>query len=243
MVPTDRYIMHPMERQEFLQPECPVYIHCSRRCTDRHSGMNFVRVRMVNCSDRMVCSVFLRIEGIGKAGQSCYVRNEVVLPDCNAMPRAVFGEDWLISLSAKEVERLLITVERVVFSDGMMWRRLPKQELLSVDAWNKCVCGMRNPQNSLNCILCGRRFVPRAAEDVYQTLPTPTVLPEPVPSVEFERPAPIVRTKLPPIEPITLPKKEKSSTGLLWTLLFLSFLAVTMVLGLYLYARQQNLLP
>ena len=133
MVQNDRFLLHEMQKQTILQPESPVYIHCSRLCTEKKSGANFLQVRMVNRSDRLVGSIFLGIEGLNPDGTVLFSIREAVIGDCNALPHSVFGENRLLALGCREPSEVRLTVERVVFADGMIWRRLPGQQLTSAE--------------------------------------------------------------------------------------------------------------
>ncbi len=251
MIFMDRFFMHPMQKQSFVQAQCPVYIHCSRRCTEKRSGAAFVQVRMVNCSERMVCSVFLRIEGIDAAGKSRYVLNDVVLPDCNALPHTVFGEDRILSIDRAEVECLKITVERICFADGMIWRKLPRHALMDINECNHCACGMSNLPNIPNCVLCGRNLFAQYVEEPAPAVTTemfdyPRQYEQVLPAERFgampiyERPAPIIRTQLPPME---LPETDQGySRRLKVGLVLLLLLALAVVAGFFLYAYKEGLI-
>lgn len=250
MILADRFVMHPTQKQTLAQLECPVYIHCSRRCRDKKSGTNFVQVRMVNCSERLICDVYLRIEGYDRNGETVYVRNDVVLPNCNAVPCAVFGEDRIISLGMQEASWLCITVERVCFADGMLWRRLPGHKLTDIRAWKSCSCGMRNHPKSAVCVLCKRNLAQPEikkhktlrSEPMHLLTPVPVFDP-PVPINRPEpivRPAPIVRQQMPQKYPPV--QEKKKSRKLKITLIVLLLLAVTAAAGLLLYTYRDYLL-
>lgn len=237
MICTDRLAFQTMQRQTILQPESPVYVHCYRRCTDQKSGTPFVQVRMVNRSDRLICSVFLRIEGVRADGSVAYTLSEVVLADCNALPHSVFGEERLIVLGREAVQGLRITVLRVCFADGMLWRRLPGQMLTTAQeaGWNPCVCTMPNPPKAERCALCGRllsveeipmetsSFAQEKAENLTAFVP---------------KPAPIVRS----FEPTLPPVREKRSTAMRTVLVLLSLLALLCVGAVGYYAHRLGLI-
>lgn len=197
MIPAARFAPLGTQEQEILQPECPVYVHCTRRSVERESGTPFLQVRMVNRADRPVGTVYLRIEGLDASGQVRYTLRELALTGLHAAPRAVFGEERMLVLPAQEAVSVRVLVERVVFADGAIWRRLPEQRLttLAESGWRRCVCSMPNPPQSASCLLCGRPLVPPQRElprETPQEAPQellPVWQPEPV----RERPAPIVR--------------------------------------------------
>lgn len=156
MTETDRFTLLETQRHTLLQPECPIYVHCSRRCVARSTGAVFLQVRMVNCGEREIRTVFLCVEGLNAQGETLYTMRELILPDCGAKPHSVFGERQMLALERTKVCALRITVERVVFTDGMLWRRLPTHRVTTVQeaGWRFCTCGMPNPPERERCGLC-----------------------------------------------------------------------------------------
>lgn len=233
MVQCDRFQLHEVQKQMTLQPECPVYIHCSRLCTEQESKANFLQVRMVNRSSRLICSVFLSLKGFAGDGSVLFEIRESVLGDCNAMPHSVFGENRLISLGTKMPFYIEITVVRAVFADGMIWRRLPGQRLISVrdSGWLPCTCGMRNPPNARFCALCGAELDADEEE-----MPVP----EMPPLEKRERPAPIVRKFVP--QPPAEEEEEGTSKGLVILLVILVVLAVLAAGGFAYWCIVQNII-
>ena len=63
MIPTDRFLPLAMQRRKEFQPECPVYVHCSRRSMERESGTVLLQVRLFNCGEREIRTVFLNLCG------------------------------------------------------------------------------------------------------------------------------------------------------------------------------------
>lgn len=191
MIPSARFTCLEAQRQTLLQPGCPVYVHCTRRSVERDSGTVLLQVRMVNCGEREIRTVYLRVEGLNFCGQMCYQVRELPLVDCAAAPRAVFGEERLLVLPRTEVASLRITVERVVFADGTLWRRKADARPFTVAeaGWTSCGCGMPNPPRSERCLLCGRTLASAQEPLPAQSLP-PVGLQT---AVASERPAPIVR--------------------------------------------------
>lgn len=228
MICTDRFAIHPTQMQTILQPECPVYIHCSRRCTDQKSGTSFVQIRMVNRSERLICSVFLRIEGVRADGTAAYLLPEVVLADCNAAPHTVFGEERLTVLGREAVQSLNITVVRVCFADGMLWRKLPGQRVTTARevGWLPCTCTMLNPPKAEHCALCGRSLSAQE-EPVEEPHDAPRL-----PSPFVPKPAPILRD----YEPTLPPVRERRSTAMRTVLAVLSLLALLCVGAVAFYA-------
>ncbi len=186
MIPAERFALLDMQRQTLLQPDCPVYVHCTRRSVARDSGDVFLQVRMVNCAEREISTVFLCVEGLDFCGQVCYQVRELPIADCAAAPHRVFGENRLLVLPQTKIASLQVTVERVIFADGTRWRRQPEQRLCSAGEAGRfvCACGLPNPPQRERCLLCGRTLVREALSEEALAPPAQPAL---------ERPAPIVR--------------------------------------------------
>lgn len=239
MLTIDRFFACDTEKPERLQPDCPVYLHCFRRNVERSTCAQFLQVRLVNRSDRVAETVFLSAEGIAADGTRQYYLPELILARCNAAPHSVFGEDRLLALVRKPVKTLRIVIERVVFSDGMVWRRRDGQAMIDAGQWRKCpTCGMRNPAEAECCALCGDLLVHPA--------PLPAVEheeknPRPVPRA---RPAPIVREQpFPTFYPVEEPDSEDNSVPSWLVVLFcvLGTAALFVLAALVLSFLQQNL--
>lgn len=189
MIPTDRFVPLALERRTVFQPECPVYVHCIRRSVERRGGAVLLQVRMVNCGEREVRTVFLRVEGLDAFGKSVYRIDELPVTNCAAAPRSIFGEERMLVLPRTEVERLRVTVERVIFADGTHWRRLPSHRLCTPQeaGYAECACGLPNPPQRERCMLCGSELTP----------PARMQQPVHIASAASEKPAPILRNDTP----------------------------------------------
>lgn len=185
----DRFALMQTQKQPELQPDCPIYIHCTRRCRDKASGAVFLQVRMVNRSDSLVETVILRGEGLDAQGETVYTMKELILANCNAQPRSIFGENKILAIDPAPVERVRMTVERVIFSSGMIWRRMPGQGLVPGEKtlWKTCKCGMRNPPKQAHCELCGRAFVQPVPGLDHMPSPGEEDFPE-IPPISLTRP-------------------------------------------------------
>lgn len=205
MVRTDRFITMETYKQPEIQPDSPVYIHCSRRCMEQSTGAMFLQVRLVNRTNEPIQTVILQIEGLSECGVVLYTMRDVILAECNARPHTAFGENKILALEHTPVHRVRITVERVAYEDGIIWRRQSGQKLLSAqkEGWNACRCGMRNPPEATFCELCGRALREDVLSEAPVSLPSVEDFPEiQVPYIELEppdeyagteRPEPIVR--------------------------------------------------
>lgn len=156
------FIPKPVQKPRRLQPDCPVRLYSYLCSAEERSGVQCVQLRLVNCADKQVDSLFLRICGIGKNGEICYTLQNMPLTGCWAEPRRVFGENRRILLPSAEIAELEITVERVLFADGMLWKRLPAHRLDSPEALGmvRCACGMWNEAHGEHCGFCMRPVAP-----------------------------------------------------------------------------------
>ena len=118
---TDRFTTSAPYRQALIQEGCPVYIHCSRICTERRTADRFLQLRLVNRWDREIESLVLCVDGFDAWGNLCGKISGLILLDCRAKGHSIFGEDRLISLGKLRAARIEVAVECVRFSDGMTW--------------------------------------------------------------------------------------------------------------------------
>ena len=191
MIPTDRFLTLAPQRQFVFQPESPVYVHCTRRSIERDSGAVFLQVRMVNCGQREISTVFLSVEGFDAFGKTVYRVPELPLTNCAAAPCGIFGEDRMLVLPRTEVERLRVSVERAVFADGTRWRRLPSHRLCMPQevGYLQCSCGFPNPPQRAFCLLCGSKLSAAHCEPQESEMQP----------LAGEKPAPILRSFTPGI--------------------------------------------
>ena len=91
MVSANRFVPCETQRHTELQPDCPVLVYCSKRCVEARSGTVFVRVRLVNRTDREIGTVCLQIEGRRADGSTAFTIGGLILADCGARPHRIFG--------------------------------------------------------------------------------------------------------------------------------------------------------
>lgn len=257
MIPTDRFFLSETQRHSWLQPECPVLVYSYRCCKEKRSGALFAQLRMVNRTDRAIRSVCLRIEGLDRFDTPIYTLRELMLSGCDAAPHTVFGEERLLLLERQEAHCLRITVLRVLFADGMLWRRLPEQALCrqSDSSWQFCRCGMPNPSDAESCALCGRALQPKSENDLPAqeagaallgptpdfVIDFPPLAAQPAAPLTAERPAPIVRERARPTpqEPYYDVSEDEESDGtprwLTVLTIIICVLAVLVAAGVLLY--------
>ncbi len=237
VVSANRFLAEEIQLHKLLQPECPALVYCSRRCTETETGAVFAQVRMVNRSDRTVSTVILQIEGLRPDGSALYTLQDIILADCNAAPHSLFGEERMLVLQREAVASLRITVERVAFSDGTSWRRLPEQKLLTAEqaGWKACACGMPNPAENTVCDLCGADLA-EIEETVVTPLPkTEELKPEEIRIPDEYPPAQVIREYYPVTVYETEEEEPEAPKWLIILLSILGSLALAAAIGFFVY--------
>lgn len=231
MHPTERFERSVPQRQTLFQPDCPVYIHCTCRCTDRRSGAAFLQVRMVNRAPWTVQGLWLHITGTDAAGKVRFERTEV-LTELSAGAGTVFGEKRLIPIGTQSAERLTVTVEHIVFRGGTHWQRLAEHRLCTPEelGWQRCVCGLPNPPEVARCPLCGRPCASDVAPVTVQSDSAVTQCPPKPPTVQTEETPPFDEEL--PFDEEELTDVPRWMTILLW---LLTILAIAAVIGVAIF--------
>ena len=117
----ERYQILSSARQELFSPESPVWVSRVQLSLDRQSGRRLLQTRMVNCSDREIRRVFLRVICLG-AGRERLAQLELVpLPALSAGPGRVFGDDKPAEIPVKGTRFVEVFAQRVRFADGSAW--------------------------------------------------------------------------------------------------------------------------
>ena len=211
MLQTDRFLMQNTQQHGFLQPDSPVYVHCTRQCEDRRSGAKLLQLRMVNCAEDTVETVVFDVEGLTAWNEVSFSLPALVMTGCRAECGKIFGEDKVFSLKGHRAARLRITVRQVIFSNGMVWKLQPSHSITTVQeaGWEVCNCGLPYPKERVRCMLCGAvlkaepaeeagtvQGAPQAAMDPNENGYIPTPVPEPKTEPE-SKPEPIVRSRPP----------------------------------------------
>lgn len=246
VVSANRFLAEEIQLHKLLQPKSPVLVYCSRRCTEEDTGAVFAQVRMVNRTDRTVTAVVLQIEGLRPDGSARYTLTDLILADCNAAPHSLFGEERMLVLQREAVASLRITVERVAFSDGTSWRKLPDQKLLTAEqaGWIACTCGMPNPAENSVCDLCGAAL-PEQETAVIMPLPEPervtrlpeteTLMPEDIRIPDEYPPTQVIREYYPLTVYQTEEEEPEAPKWLVILLSILGSLALAAAIGFFVY--------
>ncbi len=217
MFASDRFALQPMQKYSQISSGVPVLICCSRQCTEVRSGVPFLQLRMRNLTDRLICSVFLTIEGFALSGKRVFRMREVIVPDCNAKSGELFGEARMIAIEAITADTR-ITVERVVFDDGMIWCKATAYRPMVFEPVREepepivgSAPSARIPQQPTE-LLEGDRTLPSKEQ---MRLGRGTT--EPLALKSEQRPAPIVRESLPML-PVMQNKQTKVNALPAWIL-------------------------
>ena len=108
-------------RQELFLPESPVWVSRCQLSLDLQSGKRLLQIRMVNCSERTVRRVFLRVVCYGEARERLTQLDLLPLPAVSAGPGQVFGEDQPVEIPVRGAVCAEVFAQRVRFADGGAW--------------------------------------------------------------------------------------------------------------------------
>lgn len=201
------FLRRNMQKPRLLQPDCPVYLHAYTCSVEQQSSAAYVQMRFVNRSEHVVGSLFLRIRGLDADGNESYQLGALPIAACHALPHTAFAEEHVLLLPPKPMQSLQITVETVMFEDGMIWRRMPHHALMTAEeaGWVTCSCGMKNPADAQRCGFCGCPLQ-KLAETVEESAAKPEEMPvieeaviEELPAAQ-EAAAELIEEAVPPAE-------------------------------------------
>lgn len=108
-------------RQELFCPDSPVWVSRYQLSRDLESGKRLLQTRMVNCSEKQVRQVFLRVVCLGASREKLSQLELVPLPAVAALPGRVFGDDRFAEIPVKGTVYVEAYAQRVRFADGSTW--------------------------------------------------------------------------------------------------------------------------
>lgn len=108
-------------RQELFCPESPVWVSRYQLSRDLESGKRLLQTRMVNCSEKTVRQVFLRVVCLGVNREKLAQLELVPMPAVSVRPGRVFGDDKLVELPVKGTVFAEVYAQRVRFADDSTW--------------------------------------------------------------------------------------------------------------------------
>ncbi len=108
-------------RQDLFQPESPIWVSRCQLSRDMESGKRLLQTRMVNCSERTVRQVFLRIVCLGPSREKLTQLEMVPMQSLSVLPGRVFGDDKLVELPVGGTVYTEVYAQRVRFADDTVW--------------------------------------------------------------------------------------------------------------------------
>ena len=108
-------------RQDLFQPESPIWVSRCQLSRDLESGKRLLQARMVNCSERTVRQVFLRIVCLGPSRERLTQLEMVPMQSLSVLPGRVFGDDKLVEVPVGGTVYTEVYAQRVRFSDDTVW--------------------------------------------------------------------------------------------------------------------------
>ncbi len=121
-------------RQDLYLPESPVWVSRCQLSLDLESGKRLLQTRMVNCSERTVRQVFLRVVCYGADRQRLAQLELVPMERFSVLPGRVFGDDRLVELPVKGAVYAEAYAQRVRFSDDSAWDEPSRPDYLAFRA-------------------------------------------------------------------------------------------------------------
>lgn len=108
-------------RQDLFQPESPIWVSRCQLSRDSESGNRLLQARMVNCSERTIRQVFLRIVCLGPSRERLTQLEMVPMQSLSILPGRVFGDDKLVEVPVGGTVYTEVYAQRVRFADDTVW--------------------------------------------------------------------------------------------------------------------------
>ena len=108
-------------RQDLFQPDSPIWVSRCQLSRDMESGNRLLQARMVNCSERTVRQVFLRIVCLGPNRERLTQLEMVPMQSLSILPGRVFGDDKLVEVPVGGTVYTEVFAQRVRFTDDTVW--------------------------------------------------------------------------------------------------------------------------
>ncbi len=121
-------------RQELFCPDSPVWVSRYQLSRDLESGKRLLQVRMVNCWEKPIRQVFLRVVCLGAKRERLTQLELLPLPSVTAQPGQIFGEDKPVELSVQGTVFVELFAQRVRFADGSAWDEAEPEGYLAFHA-------------------------------------------------------------------------------------------------------------
>lgn len=108
-------------RQDLFCPESPVWVSRCQLSRDLEGGKRLLQARMVNCSEKTIRQVFLRVVCLGANRERLTQLELVPMQSFSARPGELFGEDRPVEITSRGTVFVEVYAQRVRFSDGSTW--------------------------------------------------------------------------------------------------------------------------
>ena len=121
MANLQRFQVLSAARQDLFLPDCPVWVSRYQLSRDTQSGKRLLQTRMVNCSEKTVQQVFLRIVCLDARRERLRQLDMVPMQAQRVLSGRVFGDDKLVELPVEGAVFAEVYAQRVRFTDGSAW--------------------------------------------------------------------------------------------------------------------------
>ena len=117
----ERFQILSSARQELFSPDSPAWVSRVQLSLDLESGKRLLQTRLVNCSEKQIRQVFLRVICLGARRERLAQLELVPMPGLAAGPGRVFGDDKPVEIPVKGTVFAEVFAQRVRFADGSAW--------------------------------------------------------------------------------------------------------------------------
>lgn len=121
MAAYQRFQVLSAARQNLFLPDSPVWVSRYQLSRDQESGKRLLQTRMVNCAEKDIQQVFLRVVCFDERRERLTQLELVPIETPRAKPGEVFGDDKLVELSVRGAVFAEVYAQRVRFTDGSAW--------------------------------------------------------------------------------------------------------------------------
>ncbi len=121
MAAYQRFQVLSAARQNLFLPDSPVWVSRYQLSRDQESGKRLLQTRMVNCAEKDIQQVFLRVVCFDERRERLTQLELVPIETPRVKPGEVFGDDKLVELSVRGAVFAEVYAQRVRFTDGSAW--------------------------------------------------------------------------------------------------------------------------
>ena len=129
-----RFQILSASRQDLFLPDSPVWVSRCQLSLDLESGKRLLQVRMVNCSERTLRQVFLRVVCLGANRERLAQLELVPMQSLSVLPGRAFGDDKPVEIPVKGTVFTEAYAQRVRFADDSAWDETDPEGYLAFKA-------------------------------------------------------------------------------------------------------------